>query len=232
MTGKKAGGAAWHQTTIVLQPDIYRQAVAMGIDISDACNRALAGLTGTEYSPLQAAAVPAPPPVIIARDGSLPGTPADQKKPPSHNLHPVINADDPAALTRVAQVKTSVKKVTAAAPAPEPARASTPAEKGPTAPVPAAGKARAGKGKGDTRKKLPKENGLKAFFSQKILRTDEPGVAVSKDALYERFVRFCHEHHIATVPDRRTVTVALKNRFAVTEKSVDGIPSWTGIRLK
>ena len=43
MTGKKETGATWHHTTVVLQSDIYQQALVQGNDISDACNRALAG---------------------------------------------------------------------------------------------------------------------------------------------------------------------------------------------
>ena len=74
MTGKKETGATWHHTTVVLREDIYRQALARGIDISDACNRALAGLTGSEYHQ-QREEVPAPPPVIIAKDGASPHIP-------------------------------------------------------------------------------------------------------------------------------------------------------------
>ena len=75
MTGKKESSATWHHTTVVLRSDIYREAVDRGIDISDACNQALAGLTGIEYHRLQLEEVPAPPPVIVARNGSLPQLP-------------------------------------------------------------------------------------------------------------------------------------------------------------
>jgi hypothetical protein len=230
MTGKK-GSEAWHRTTVVLQPEIYRQAVTMGIDISDACNRALAGMTGTEYHPLHAAAVPAPPPVIIARDGSLPRLQAGQKKAPSPNLHPVINADDPAAPARVALAKAAGRNETAEQPVPGPAPVPAPAEEKTPAAVPAAKKATTKKRRGDPVRKRSKGDGLKTFFSERVRRTDEPDAAVSKDELYERFVRFCHEHRIAPLPDRRAVTTALKNQFSVHEKNVDGIPSWTGIRL-
>jgi len=73
---------------------------------------------------------------------------------------------------------------------------------------------------------------MKTFFSQKIARTEDTGAAVSKDELYELFSRFCREHRITPVPERKTVTVALKNQFALTEMNVDGTPCWTGIRLK
>lgn len=228
MTGKKGSEGAWHRTLVVLQPEIYRQAVAMGIDVSDACNRALAGMTGIEYHPLQVAAVPAPPPVIIARDGSLPRMQA-VKKAPAPNLHPVINADDPAAPARVSQAKAAARKGPEM-PEPEAPPAPALAEEKRTAPVTAAKRAAAKKGKGDAKKRA-KGDGLKTFFAEKVHRTDEAGAAVSKDELYERFVRFCHEQRIATVPDRRAVTIALKNQFSVMEKNIGGVPSWSGIRL-
>ena len=107
MTGKKESGATWHHTTVVLRSDIYRQALEQGIDISDACNRALASLTGSEYHRQQMEEIPAPPPVIIAKDGSSPHAPGETEKAPSQKLHPVINADDPAAPAKVVQAKTS-----------------------------------------------------------------------------------------------------------------------------
>ena len=120
MTGKKETGATWHHTTVVLREDIYRQALARGIDISDACNRALAGLTGSEYNQ-QREEVPAPPPVIIAKDGASPHIHGEIKRSPDQKLHPVINADDPAAPAKVVQAKTAVKKAPAEPPAPVPA---------------------------------------------------------------------------------------------------------------
>ena len=113
MTGKKETGTTWHHTTVVLRSDIYRQAIERGIDISDICNRALAGLTGNEYHNQQPEKFPEPPPVIIARNGASPHGSGDVKKGQAEKLHPVINADDPAAPARVIQVKTPVRKAPA-----------------------------------------------------------------------------------------------------------------------
>src|SRR5512136_717714 len=121
MTGKKESGATWHHTTVVLREDIYRQALLQKIDISDACNRALASLTGSEYHRHQREEVTAPQPVIIARVGSSTRVPGEPRKSPSQKLHPVINADDPAAPAKVVQAeKQKVKKVPAGTPAPVP----------------------------------------------------------------------------------------------------------------
>ena len=232
MTGKKETGATWHHATVVLREDIYRQALARGIDISDTCNRALASLTGSEYNQ-QRQEVPAPPPVIIAKDGAAPHMHGEIKRSPDQKLHPVINADDPAAPAKAVQAKTAVKKAPAEPPAPVPApQPVAPKEKpapDPAAPVkPAAVR----KDRDTPAKKRAKGDVLKKFFSVKIARTDDAGDTMGKDELYELFVRFCHDHRVTPVPERKTVTVALKNQFALTEKMVDGTACWTGIRIK
>src|SRR5512136_2010017 len=117
MTGKKESGATWHHTTVVLREDIYRQALLQKIDISDACNRSLASLTGSEYHRHRREEVPPQQPVIIARAGSSARAPGEPRKSPLQKLHPVINADDPAAPARVVQAeKQKVKKVPALTP--------------------------------------------------------------------------------------------------------------------
>jgi hypothetical protein len=232
MTGREESGAPWHHTTVILQPDIYRQALERGIDISDACNRALASLTGTEYRQKQREETPATPPVIIARNGSSPHIAGEPKKAPLQKMPPVINADDPAAPARVVQAKVRpLKKIPAdpLTPVPSPDVLS---DDPVAAPAAAMKTAAVKKGHTASSKKKPKGDALKTFFSQTITRTDDTGEGVRKDELYERFVRFCHDHRITPVPERKTVTVALKNQFALTEKLVDGTPCWTGIRLK
>lgn len=234
MTGKKESGATWHPTTVDLREDIYRQALEQGIDISDACNRAIASLTGSEYHRLHREEVPPPPPVIIARAGSSPHASGELKKSPSQKLHPVINADDPAAPARVVQAKAQpLKKAPAEPPAPVPAPAPvSPEEKPVAAPAATTKNAAVKKGQTASSKKRSKGDALKTFFSSTIARTDDAGDRVGKDELYELFARFCHDHRITPVPERKAVTVALKNKFALTEKPVDGTPSWTGIRVK
>jgi hypothetical protein len=233
MTGKKETGPTWHHTTVVLRSDIYRQALERGIDISDACNRALATLTGSGYNRQQLEEISAPPPVIIAKDGSSPHSSEEPKKGISHKLHPVINADDPAAPAKVVQAKTSIKKAVAEPPAPLPVPAPAIPEEIPVA-APAASlkKAAVPKGRDAPAKKRTKGDALKSFFSSKIARMDDAEATISKDEFYELFARFCRDHRISPVPERKAVTIGLKNQFALTEKVVDGTACWTGIRLK
>ena len=234
MTGKKETGATWHRTTVVLREDIYRQALEQKIDISDACNRALASLTGSEYHRQQREEVTPPPPVIIARVGSSPHAPGEPRKSPYQKLHPVINADDPAAPARVVQAKAQpLKKFPAEHPILVPAPAPvSPEEKPVSTPAATIKKAAVKKGPAASSKKRTKGDALKTFFSSKIARTDDAGDRVGKDDLFEIFTRFCRDYRITPVPEKKAVTVALKNQFALTEKLVDGTPCWTGIRLK
>jgi hypothetical protein len=247
MTGKTKTGASWHSTTVVLQAEIYRRAMEQGIDISDACNQALAGLTGctVEHRPPQRSQAP-PPPVIIAKNGAGPAIPA-REHGPAPALHPVINADDPAAPAKVVQTKARPHQKGQTAPA------GTPGGHGPagTAPpfppeIPAAGapvpepaapaalpvkKPAAPRGRTRPAGKRGKTDALKAFFAAAVHRTGDTGDRVGKDELYERFARFCREHQVTPVPDRRAVTVALKNQYALTEKAENGKEGWVGIRL-
>jgi hypothetical protein len=237
MSGKKENGATWHHTTVVLRSDIYQQALEQGINISDACNQALASLTGNEYHRQKPEEAPTPPPVIIARNGASPDAHGEIKNAASRKLHPVINADDPTAPAKVVQAKTPAKKVPAEpiAPAPVPMPVME-KEKPVAAPaaVPAATprKAAAQKEKPAATRKRAKGDALKTFFSSKIVRTDDAVAGVNKDELYDLFARFCREHRISPVPERKAVTIALKNQFALTEKNLNGTACWTGIRLK
>jgi hypothetical protein len=126
-----------------------------------------------------------------------------------------------------------LKKAPAVPPAPVPAPAPiSPEEKPVAAPAVTTKKAEVKKGHTPSSKKRSKGDALKTFFSSTIARSDDEGDSVGKDELYELFARFCRDHRITPVPERKTVTVALKNKFALTEKLVGGTPCWTGIRLK
>jgi hypothetical protein len=223
MAGRESGDA-WHSTTVILQSDIYKQALGQGIDISDACNRALAGLTGVAYNGPERPA----PPVIIAREGAVPQAHAGAKKTTA--VKPVINADDPAAPAAVIRAK-AAKKAPAEHPAPAPA-AARPGEDPAAAPAAAPKRSAGNKERGGAPRKRGKGDALKTFFSSRIARTDDPESILGKDELYELFARFCREHRLTPVPERKAVTTALKNRFALMERVVNGTPSWTGIRLK
>ncbi|MDD1691104.1 MAG: hypothetical protein LUQ66_10630 [Methanoregula sp.] len=235
MTIRKGQGEKWRQTTVVLREDILTKAQSAGIDINDLCNRALADATGIRY------VVPGKPgagfpstPVIIVRDGAHAEGAAIPPGTSPEGIHPVINADDPRAATTVKQVpRLPVQK----APAALPGRVSSPEkpqEKAPVVPdvpVPVPPKEKPVKPETGPKKKA-KGTPIKKFMADCIVREDTEDCHVTKDLLYRAFTRWCREHRIAPVPDRRAVTVALKNQFAMTEKIIGGEPSWTNLRLK
>jgi hypothetical protein len=231
MTEKNEPAAAWHHTMVILRADIYRMALDQGIDISDACNRVLADKMGIDYRQklLEEPAVPAS--VIIARDGTAARRPAAGPVSPAKNLQPVINADDPGARTKVKQAgRQTMTGARQETPAPVQPREEKKVDAPPLAAVPK--KEPVTREKKTPAGKKPKREGLKLFFSSKLARQDDQDATISKDELYETFTRWCRDHRILPVPDRRSVMVALKNQFALQETVVGGVPSWTGIRLK
>jgi hypothetical protein len=220
---EKNDSSQWHPTEIMLRADLYQKAHERGIDIGDLCNRALSEALGPDHRKVQA---PTPPSsVIVARDGGTPGLHEASPLPPAATLHPVINADDPSASTKVKLAKRLPVAVTPQHPAAPEAKEITP-----SAPVPK-------KGPVARREKLPavkksRTDLLKMFFSSTVSREEGEGSGVSKDEMYETFVRWCRERRILPVPDRRSLTVALKNQFALQETAIGGVPSWKGTRLK
>jgi len=230
MTGKKETDIAWRHTSVVVRADIFSKAHEQGIDISDVCNKALAELLGVDYHQQQLDDVPATRPVIIAQNGP----PAEGKehtpgaRPAPHT--PVINADDPAASLTVRSAKRQPKAKPAAkepvsvpSPLPVPENAVR---------SPSASTAPAGKIKKPAGAKAHKDDGLKKFVTTTITRSDTGDAVVSKDDMYQAFTRFCKEHKCAPVPDRKAFTIALKNKFAFFDKTINGIPSWVNIRLR
>ncbi len=224
MAGNKGPAESWQKTTIVLRADILDAARKRGIDISDAANRALAETLGIDYRQQRLDDVATPPPVIIARDGSLPA-----RQPPAAEAAPrppVINADDPLAAGSIAKTrKQPVKRpAPAAAPEPEKKAAVRSPEKIPApAPAPAVHKKPA--------KKAGKDDALKKFIAATIVRGDGEDTSIPKGEFYALFARWCREQKVA-VPDMKEVTVALKTRFAFREKSVGGSPCWTHVRIR
>ena len=228
MTGKKETDIAWRHTSVVVRADFFSMAQEQGIDISNVCNKALADLLGVEYRKKQLDNVPVARPVIIAQNAP----PAEKKEhaPGTHTAahSPVINADDPASSATVRNAKRQPK----AKPAPKepvsvPAPVPVPGDGVLSAVTPPAEKTKRPAGA-----KTPKGDGLKKFVSTKITRSDTDDAVISKDDMYQAFARFCREHKYAPVPDRKMFTIALKNKFAFFDKTINGIPGWVNVRLK
>jgi hypothetical protein len=234
MTGKNAEDEEWHTVSLPVRADILDKAAKQGVDINGLCNRALATAVGIDYNQQENDRAAARKPVIVAKEAAAvvipPAIPLPLPAPgPAGHLHPVINADDPAAVTSVKRAarNPAVRPVAASpAPSPSPGQAIPPAVPA----KPSSKPAKAGTGKSAPKKRAGPD--LRKFVAETILREDAEDAAVTKEALYQAFARWCRERKIAAAPDRKTLTVALKNQFAFSEKVVDGEPSWVNVRLK
>ena len=214
MTGKKEPGISWRHTSVRVRSDIFSKANEQGIDISHVCNTALAELLGVDCRQ-QPDDVPVTRPVIIAQNGP-PAEEKEHKKDAHPAAHfPVINADDPAASATVRSAKRQPKAkpgekntgvVSSQPPAIDVPDQSPPARAAP-----------AGKAKKPAVRRGPKDEVLKKFFAAKVARIDADDAVCSKDDVYQAFVRWCREHKIVLVMERKALTVALKNKFALSE---------------
>jgi hypothetical protein len=223
MGAGKSAGTGWQQTPVLIRSDIIAAAEREHLDISDACNRALAGQLGIDYQPVRKIVPEGASRVIVAQDAAPRDRAARAPAAP-----PVINAEDPSVPGKVLKEKKerkapSVTKQPAPPQEPAPQRLAVPALPAQPAAVPQ-----------KTGKKGKKEEPIKRFVSTLIVRETEesPDAIVAKDELYQRFERWCRDHDYATIPDRRVFTVALKNKYALMERTVGGVPNWIGIRIK
>lgn len=230
MTGKKGEDTLWSRTSIAIRQDILKQALVSGLDINEICNQALASATGIPYAPPGQEPETPPLPVIVAKNGTVAKEATAARAAASPGVHPVINADDPRAASAIKQVPRPAQKNV---PVALPGRVSV-QEKTPVIP-PAPAKNLPEKPKTPPEKKPSKARkgqALKRFIAEAAIRGDTENDQVTKETLYLAFARWCREHRITPVPDKKTVTIALKNQFALKETSLDGEPAWVSIRLR
>ena len=222
MSAGKGIEGTWRKTGVLIRSDIFDEAERQHLDISFECNTALARRLGMPYTDHHPSGASKTLPVSSGVNPVLAGTP----------IHPVINADDPMTPAKVLkEKKESARKPRSTHP---PAAAVTSAFQKPSAPmIPAPAVQEPPKKTSADRKK--KAGAIKKFVSTRIVRTDEGSgtdAVIPKDELYQRFERWCREHAVSPVPDRRSFTVALKNQCAIPDRSIGGVPYWVNIRLK
>jgi len=232
MAGIPDNNGAWRRATILVRADVLERARAQKIDINTVCNQALADQLNIDLHQQPLAPEPEPLPVMVAPDGPA-GTAAKPERETRAPLHPVINADDPAAVTTVMKAKKKIVVPAAKPPAPAaqpPREEPRPVQEPPKEAIPSPGiplkekKPAAGKrGKGDA---------IKKFIAEKVARGEPDDATVPKDGMYDLFARWCRDRRIVPVPERRRFTLSLKNQFALAEKTVEGVPCWMNVRLK
>jgi hypothetical protein len=230
MAGKKEISAQWRQTPVVIRADILEQADLQKINISEACNHALAERLGIDFRQQKIPEGDVTEPVIIAQNEApvLPGH--IRVKPGAPSATAIINADDPMAAKTIKSKNLPKEKPARDVPSPGSMPAPAPAPKKEAIPhQPSLSKAK-GKTAAPPRKK--KDDAAKKFFATMILREDADTEQVPKDDLYYTFERWCRNNRILPVPDKKSFSVTLKNQFAVQEKRVNGTPTWVGVRVK
>jgi hypothetical protein len=212
MPEKKEPGDQWRQISVVIRADIFLKAGEMGLDISNECNQALAHLLGIDYRQQQINDR-APPP-----------------KPQEPVIHPVINADDPAAIAKVMRTKRQppIKPVPEipVAPVLHPPGMDIPLQ------APVQGLSHAGKGKTGAADRKRKDDALKKFVATKITRVDADDAVITKDDMYHAFTRWCRDHRCGAVPERKAFATLLKNKFAITEKTINSTPCWVNVQFR
>ncbi|MCX6684676.1 MAG: hypothetical protein NTZ37_08130 [Methanoregula sp.] len=230
MSGKKDQNDQWRQTSVVIRADIFSKAGELGLDISHECNRALANLVGIDYPQQQISGPAISGPVILDADNQIKGPDSTSQKTQAPVIHPVINADDPTAITKVLKAKRQppVKSVSEI----PVLKDSAPSETAIAQKFPAQGVTSRVKGKTVAPDKKRKDDGLKKFVATKITRVDADDAVITKDDMYQAFTRWCRDHRIAAVPERKVFATSLKNKFAITEKTVNGTPCWMNVQLK
>jgi hypothetical protein len=229
MAHKKEPGSAWRHTTVLVRADIFEGVCAQGIDISDACNRALADIIGIDYRQQRLDDVPVPPPVIIASDGGVPATVKAAPALVKPAQPPVINADDPKAAGTITRTKKlPVRKPVPGIPAHDAPSGGGQVPEMPEKPdtIPAKTPRTPSRKKGGT------GDALRRFIAARIIRDDADGAAIPKDELYRIFSRWCRDQKISPVPEAKSVTIALKNQFAFREKTDSGTPGWMNVRFR
>lgn len=206
-------------------------AVQRGLDISAVCSRALE----TELmlsSPVgqRTEKMPSTPVVIAPETYAEPG-----RRDRSNAAAPrkVVNAEDPRAVLALMEPEVMEPQVKTESPGRDPAPCQEPAALPSQREGADAGKAkRRGGGPGKTPADARKADWIKDFVTAKMIRDDNPDASIPKDALYQLFSRWCSDQKAKTVPDKRSFAVAVKNRFAIQEKSIGGIRCWVGIRTR
>jgi hypothetical protein len=235
MTARKGDGTQWRHTPVLIRNDIFSLAQKRGLNLSHECNQALADRLGLDYHQQQLPSETVAEPVIIAAE-QKPG-PAPRFSPPKEQvLPPVLNADDPKTPAKVLLQK---KEPAARIPhqkrdiAPVP-KQDKPQDSAVPSPHPEASPQVPKKDNVKSTEKKGKENAVRRFVNEKVIRTDAEGTegsVVQKDEMYQRFVRWCRAHSVSPIPDKRSFGVAMKNRFVIQDGTVNGETCWINVKL-
>ena len=214
---------AWKQVPVLIRMDIYAKSLEKGTNISDICNKALSQILDIPYKkPEPVDAHPKPK-----------GKPTEPEKPetkksvgakPRATPMPVMDAEEYLRTGKVEIPKrkpVELSKETAAKPEAEPVTPHVP----PSHPLPKKAK-RSASGEFLT---------LKKFYESHIEHVPENSgtdARVTKDHLYQEFLKWCVANSLDHIPDRKQFADLLKKRLNVADITVKGHHYWANIRVK
>ena len=229
MAGKRDGSAPWRQTSIVIRADILEQATQQKLDISQTCNQALAERLGIDIRQQKIPEGSLTDPVIIAPNVAHDLPTSLHVNPGASPVLAIINADDPHAAKTVKSRRLLKEKPVRIVPAPVAVEVPVPEKATLPQSVPSV-MGTTTKPAASQRKK--KDDSTKKFFAAMIIREDSDASLLPKDDMYYAFERWCRDHRILIIPDKKSFSITLKNQFAVKEQMVNSSPSWVGVQLK
>ena len=216
MSAKKDPNDQWRQTMVVIRSDIFLKAVELGLDISNECNLALANKTGIDYRQQHLSDRVIADPAILDADTQTKELKRTSRKTPLPDIHPVINADDPTAITKVMKAKQRLPiKPVAEVPV---LKDSAPITSGIAQRTPVKGGAIVGRGKAVAQDKKKKDDSLKKFVAAKIIRLDADDAVVTKDDMYQAFTRWCRDHRLLRYQNEKCLPLHSKTSLPSQKK--------------
>ena len=236
MTALNKDGVRWRHTSVLIRADIFAQALERGLNISHECNQVLADLVGIDYRQQQLPEETPVTPVIVASEEKAARATREMEQE-NRTVRPVLNAEDPKTPGRVLQQKKEhatdlpPKKSTVPPGSEQQKELNHPPQSARPGPSPRS----QNKKKAELEKRKGRETAIRRFVSTKVVRTDAEGSGggtVPKDEMYQRFVRWCKVNSVSPVPDKRSFSVALKNRFVIRETTVNDVPCWADVAMK
>ncbi|MEN6610423.1 MAG: hypothetical protein ABFC24_06240 [Methanoregulaceae archaeon] len=214
---------AWKQVPVLIRMDIYTRATEKGVNISDACNQALAQVLQIRYKKPEPADVPSPHAMRTRepeKKAEKKGIPARPKGP----LMPVMDAEE---YLRTGKIEIPKRQPAALPKEPPEEQVSGPGTPHlpPSHPLPKKAK-RGHSGEYST---------VKKFYQSRIeLVPEDSGTdaRITKDHMYQEFLKWSVANSLEPIPDRKQFADLLKKRFSISDLVVKGHHYWANVHLK
>lgn len=214
---------AWKQVPVLIRMDIYTRATEKGVNISDACNQALAQVLQIRYKKPEPGDVPSRH-TRIAHEPEMKAEKKGNPARPRLPLMPVMDAEEYLRTGKIEipkRIHAAVPKETQEEHAPEPGTSHLP----PSHPLP----------KKTKRGQSGEYSTVKKFYESRIeLIPEDSGTdaRITKDHLYQEFLKWCVGNSLEPIPDKKQFADILKKRFSIRDLTVKGHHYWANVHIK